>query len=230
MGIRTLDTAMALDRVRDELIYTEARQRAAVETGNLAEEMAAMTERVGAIEKEQSERRRQQVLAQAQVDAVDADLDAWVDALAVTLGSITRRNFDDPLWQRYFGNRTPYLLRRLGLESEMQRVRGWARSLQEQQEPDLLELGRKLEAILVAGDQAVAQRREAIRRRADHRAEIPSLFDDINALRLAHYGALLAIAAETRKDRAWAEGFFRRGTRSTARRVDEPADAPAPSP
>ena len=51
--------------------------------------------------------------------------------------------------------------------------------------------------------------------------------EDVNAVRLTTYGALLGIAAKTRRPKAWAESFFMQSSASNEN-IDVDVDTPAP--
>ncbi len=78
---------------------------------------------------------------------------------------------------------------RLGLESELGKVRPWPESLKTESEKELRKEADSLVKIIAAGDSALAARRSAAAQRADHRVrEIVRLIDDVNAARLSVYG------------------------------------------
>ena len=126
-----------------------------------------------------------------------------------------RRNCSAVYKARYLGPLTLGALVRLGLESQLKRVRGWTSSLESEPEEALRKLGKRLAKVIVGGDAALAQRGSAAGARATHRArEITSLVADINAVRRDTYGALVRLGIKGRRPKDWPERFFRRGASS----------------
>jgi len=66
----------------------------------------------------------------------------------------------------------------------------------------------KLSALITKGKSIVAAKRTAEFNRTEARLDIRAWKDDANAVRLANYGELLAIAAKTGRGKDWAEAFF----------------------
>ena len=127
---------------------------------------------------------------------------------------------------RYLGTWTVGAIVRLGLESQLKRVRGWVASLESEPEDPLKKLGKRLAKVVAAGDKALTQRVDAAASRATHRArDITSLVDDANAARRATYGALVLLATKTKRPKDWPERFFRRGSAKVAKPV-----TPGPEP
>ena len=108
-----------------------------------------------------------------------------------------------PRYRRYFAN-APWTYIRMGLESELSRVRGWVGSLDGEPEASLKEHGQKLTALIANGDAALEQRRKAVSSRSDHRVRsITSLIEDINAARGALFGNLASKAAQAHLPIDW---------------------------
>ncbi|MBK9264984.1 MAG: hypothetical protein IPM54_35030 [Polyangiaceae bacterium] len=65
-----------------------------------------------------------------------------------------------------------------------------------------------LKSLVDAGNTALADVRAAELGRTDARIDIRAWKDDVNAIRLANYGELLAIAAKSGRTKDWADAFF----------------------
>jgi hypothetical protein len=89
-----------------------------------------------------------------------------------------------------------------------------------------------LETLIASGNGVLGQIRTAALGRAEARLDIRAWKENVNALRLANYGELLAIAAKSGRSKDWAEAFFL-NTKSSAtdgddELDDESAENPAP--
>jgi hypothetical protein len=71
---------------------------------------------------------REEVVAQAAVNAADDALDDWVHELDVALKHLVAGDTESPRYRRYF-SAAPSSLIRMGLETQLGRVRAWADSL-----------------------------------------------------------------------------------------------------
>lgn len=228
MAVRTLPYADSLDRHWEELIYTEARLLSDARAADLAPPIALLITRVESTRQEQRTTWRDEVRAQAAVDAADDALDEDVAAVAKALLDQTRGDRKDPRYRRYFP-KAPSDTIALGLQSELGRVESWPASLQGDPDPALQALGEKLQTSVEQGKAALGERTRAAMARADYRVRsIVRLIDDINAARLSLFGTLAQRAATTPQlDRAWPDRFFRHVTRKP--KAAKPSAPPAPS-
>jgi hypothetical protein len=214
MSIGTLQGTLSLDTLWEELIFTEARLSVEEPSKPFALTFQDLLTRLGTVRNGQLEVWREEVLAQALVSAADDRLDDLVRALARVLLRLVNADVRAPLYLRYFAS-TPSSVVRLGLESEVARVRGWVDSLVSEPDKDLQALGAQLRTLVGQGDLALERRRKAGAARSDHRVRaIVPLIDDINSARLSVFGALTKIAGEQRLPRDWSDRFFRHSTRA----------------
>ncbi len=214
MAIRIIRDNESLESIWDELVFTEARLLGDEQAKGYAPAITDLLARVEQVSGGQLGLRREAVTAQAQVDAVDDQLDDWVHSLDTALLTIVDQNAQSPRYRRYF-SATPSSIIRLGLESELARVRSWAGSLATEPEAALQQLGAQLSKVVVDGDAALQRRTLAATARSDHRVRsITSLIDDINGARLSIFGALLQKGATLRMPADWANRFFRHATRT----------------
>ncbi|AKF03819.1 hypothetical protein [Sandaracinus amylolyticus] len=211
-GIRTIQGDDSLESVRDELIFTRARLLARPETAALAAQLDPLLARVTDVRDGQESAWQAETEAQARVDVADEDLEDSIDDVDAELKHLDR-DPESPRRRRYF-KKPPSELRKLGLESTLREIEGWAASLQSEPEVSLQDLGRTLEARVAAGRDALQARTRAASVRGDHRArEILTLLDDVNAGRLGLLGDLQRLASAQRRDASWAARFFRRAER-----------------
>ena len=195
-------------------MFTEARLLGDEQAKAFAPIISALLVRVEQMHGGQLGLRREVATAQAQVDAIDDQLDDWVRTLDTALLTIVQQDAQSPRYRRYF-SAAPSAVIRLGLESELGRVRSWAGSLASESEPTLQQLGARLSKLALDGDAALERRRQAATARTDHRVRsITTLIDDINGARLSLYGQLILRATELHLPSDWANRFFRRTSRS----------------
>ena len=223
MSVRIIRDTESLDSIWDELVFTEARLLGDEQAKSFAPTITDLLTRLEQVSGGQLGLRRESVTAQAQVDAVDDQLDDWVHALDIALWNIVAQDAKSPRYRRYFSV-SPSSIIRLGLESELARVRPWADSLATEPEVALQQLGAQLQKLAADGDAALKRRTQAATSRTDHRVRsITTLIDDINGARLSLFGALLQKATELHLPPDWPNRFFRRISHS-------PRVQPAPTP
>jgi hypothetical protein len=229
MAIRTLDDTLSLDGFWEELVFTEARLLGDEQAKEFAPTFGQLLSRVEQVRTGQLGTWREEVAAQAAVAAVDDQLDDWVRALDTALLNVVAQDTRSPRYRRYFAV-APSAIIRLGLESELARVRAWTSSLTSEPEAVLKDLGSQLGKLVAQGDRALDQRRKATATRSDHRVRvITSLIDDINGARLSLYGTLTKKAVDLHLPHDWPNRFFRRATRSPGENASPPKPAPQPS-
>jgi len=223
MAIGTLQETLSIETFWEELIFTEERLSGDEVAKEFAPSFKELLARLGPVRDGQLAAWHEEVSAQAAVAAADDRLDDLVRTLAKALLRVVDDDVKSPRYLRYFAT-TPSSIIRLGLESEIARVRGWVDSLTSEAEKDLQDLGAQLGKLVEQGDQVLERRRKAAAARSDHRVRaITSLIDDINSARLSLYGTLTKKAAELRLPRDWPDRFFRHSTRS-------PKEDPQPVP
>lgn len=217
--IRTLQYSESLDRVWEELVYTEARFLGDPLTKDLAPAHAALLTRHEAVRAGQRAVWRGEITAQAAVDAANEGLDATTVSFgAKLLGAVNSRR-EHPRFKRYFPEGV-YAVEKLALARQIERVRTWPESLRGEAEPEIQAFAARFEADIAAGTAALEARAQAEAARADQRVrEVIPFIDDVNAARMSAMGRLLQRTVKHELDRDWAEGFFRR----TQRRV-QPED------
>jgi hypothetical protein len=208
----------------EHIVYTLARLSAHPLGKPFVADFKALEKRLEALENSQRGTWRDEVIAQALVDVVDDDLDDATRALSRELSyadgeknSRAKRYFAKPA-NRYVS---------LGLQSQLEVVEGWPRSLKAEPEAALKQLAARISAIIVEAKRALTGRSEAISARADHRVrEVLAFVEDHNHLRLATHAALTSAAVKGRLARDFADRFFRRDSRASVAEVE--TDVPVP--
>jgi len=212
--IKTIQYSESLDTVWEELVYSEARCLKDANAKSFAKDFGGLVERCDEVRGGQRSRWRAEIVAQAGVDAADDGLDDTVDDVDVELAHVLRGDRASPRYKHYFSKPKNEIVR-LGLESELGKVRAWPVSLKNESEKPLQKLSPRLESDIAAGDAAVAERVAAAQERAVHRLkEITTLIDDVNAARRSIYGTLLTRGEELKLESDWASRFFRRTARA----------------
>lgn len=119
---------------------------------------------------------------------------------------------------------------RLGLQSELERVKAWPESLAGEKDAKLSADGQALAAAIEQGRKALDARSAAAAARADQRVrEVLPLIDDVNAARLSLHGLLAQRAAERDLPRDWPDRFFLHGHAHHRAAVEGAATQPAAS-
>jgi hypothetical protein len=228
MSIRTIRHDEPLSAIRDELVYTRARLRKNAHASEHVPAIQPLLDRWDKVNQGQLHCWDAEVEAQAGVDEQDDALDDVVEEIDVEIRRASPDERAAPRYKRYF-QKPPSTIVRLGLASELDRVRSWPASLQGEQEQELKELGSRLQGLVAGGGTALGERASAIAATADHRVrEIISFVDDANATRLSLYGALVTLASRLGLPKDWPNRFFRRSTRSA--RSAAPARPAEPPP
>ena len=219
MAIRTIQSDESLDSVWEELVYTEARLLKDPMTVALAVPITALIARTEEVQTGQRRAWRDEIVAQAGVDAGNDTLDEVVDEFSEELRHAEGGSVQTPRYRRYFKQPRNEIVR-LALEAELGKVETWPASLASEPEAELKTLGVRLGHVMSSGGQALAERVSAAGRRADHRVrQIHLLIDDSNAARLSLYGTLLQVVTEQGRPRDWPNRFFRKSTPSPPRKT-----------
>ena len=228
MTIRVIRDNEALETTWEEMVFTESRLLGDANAKVFAANITGLVSRLEQVRSGQLGVWREEITAQAAVNALDDRLDDWVRSFDLVLQTIVKQDTTSPRYKRYFAV-PPSQIIRMGPEKELNRVRAWADSLATEPEAALQEQSAQLKSIIVDGDQALERRRNAATARADHRVrDITSLLDDINGARSSLYGALMQQATELHLPRDWPDRFFRHAAK-TARAPVPPQPAPQPT-
>ena len=228
--IRTIPHDEGLDSIWEELVYSESRTLKDKNAKDQAKPFAQLIERCDEIRAGQRQAWRAEIVAQAGVDAADDALDDDVDDLDTELLHAERGERTSPRYKHYFSKPKNEIVR-LGLESELGKVRGWPASLKAEPEKPLQKMAGRFETDIEAGDAAIKERQETAQVRSAHRVkEIVTFIDDVNAARRSIYGILLSRGEELKMDSDWAGRFFRRTARAPKAKAEKVLAQPEKKP
>jgi hypothetical protein len=210
MVLRSLRDSESLDSIWEELVFMESRLSGDENGKEFAPTISGLIARLDGMRNGQYSTWREEVAAQAAVTAVDDQLADWIRTFGIALTNLLGGEMQSPRFKRYF-TAAPWTVIRLGLESELGRVRGWVNSLANEPEQVLKDLGIRLRKLVEQGDIAVERRRKAASMRIDHHVRsITSLIDDINGARISLYITLSQRAIDLHLSSEWSIRFFRR--------------------
>jgi hypothetical protein len=220
--LRTIQQSESLDAVWEELVYTEARFLVDPLAKDLAAAHTALIERLEQARTNQRRAWRDEIVAQANIDAQNVALDATTVRFGAKLLAAVNGNRSTARWKRYFPDTVSAVVR-LALGRQVEKLRGWPASLQGETEPELQAFSERFKQHLTEAEASLHGRIDAAARRADQRVrEITTLIDDVNATRMDAMGKLLNRTVQHELSRDWAEGFFRRAQRQV--RADDESD------
>lgn len=218
MAPRLIQYDDSIDFIWQEVVYTEARLIADPTAADLAPRVASVFPKLDGVRAALLGVVRTEVVAQAQVDAADDQLDDVVTRVGKALDRVVDGDREDPRWNRYFANTTPRKVTVQALEAEVKTVRTWSASLKTEEERALQKLSEPMAQAVARGDEALAARTAAAGQRRDFNArDKAKLVDQLNNLRLDVHADLSKRVVPNKLDRAWPDGFFRKGpSRSVA--------------
>ncbi|MER2564271.1 MAG: hypothetical protein ABTQ32_26305 [Myxococcaceae bacterium] len=226
MAVRLLRQSLSLVAHWEELVYAEARLSAHPLGKPFLPEVRGLLKSLEGIERAQRGSWREEILAQAAVDAVDDGLDDATRELSRQLTFIDGKK--TARLKRYFV-REPSRYIAFGLQTQAQALAGWPSSLKKEPEGVFKALGSTIAGLLKEAAVVLQQRIDAIGATADHRArDIVGFTDDHNRVRLSIHAALTVAGSKHGLARDFADRFFRRELRESA--PDQPAAAPAEEP
>lgn len=221
MIIRTIRDSESLDSAAEELVFTSSRLSSDEHAKEFAPAVDGLLAQVDQVRSGQVGASRDEVAAQAAVSAADDQLDDWVASFDRVLKDVVRGDTQSPLYKRYF-TAAPWTFIRMGLESEISRVRGWVDSLASESNQSLKDQGTRLATLITQGEAVLDRRRKAASARSDHRVRsITSLIEEINTTRAALYGKLASKAAEVGLPIDWPSRFFRKAARARSESSDD---------
>lgn len=225
--LRTLRETQSLDSIWEELVYTEARLAGDALTRDLVPIFTALLDRWDGVSAAQRAVWREEIRAQAGVDAANAGLDRSTGRLSARFLGVIDGKRTNPRYARYFPHGA-YAVQKLALESQLKVVRAWSASLKKEPEAEVQSFAPTFEKHVEEGDAAVRARVDAAAKRTDQRVrEIVTFIDDVNAARLRVLGRLLQRAEKNKLDQDWAEDFFRHGSRQVRAEAAEEDPDPA---
>lgn len=226
-----LDTGMSLLEVRDEVVFTRNALQEDPEARDLAPRFAALLERWPAVLAGQLACWDAQQLCALRISLCDDVLDQEVKAFARDLLDANGGDRTAPHFEHYFAPGTPPSeLVRPVLGDELETVRAWLPSLEQESDPKLSAYHARFAALVVHADAMVADsaRADADNARFRNLGELAVYLKDIQTERDATFSIAdrrVTKNPEKNLPRAWASGFFR--TRRPAPLTEEERKAQA---
>lgn len=227
--MRVIDTKFSLISFWQQLVFTEAALLAHPDTAAMAAPFTTLLESFQELHGADLKTRRAVLQAQARAVIGDQNLDDGVrrlhsDTLSELLQDRSHAIFK-ALFSSDIGSTVRFALARQ-IPVVQQIVGNLALSIiPASLKPHIA----KLEALITAGQEALAKRTEAAFGRTEANLGAAAWKDDVNAVRLTSYGALLGVAAKTRRPKAWAESFFMQSSEANEN-VEVDSDASVPTP
>ena len=227
MSVPVIKQDESVGNIRAELVYTRARLKADTRTQDLATVVDDLIRRATLASNNQQQAWDAETEADAMVDARDDALDDVVRDFAANLLFVVKDRTSDR-FTLYFDT-SPANVIRMGLQSELTKVKPWVAKIAGEPEAQVQAFGAKLQAAIADGDTAIAQRDTARTNRAVQRVrELHSLVDDVNAARRSLYGLLVQRGEQLKLGADWAERFFKHAVRTAKAPVASAPTPPAP--
>jgi hypothetical protein len=207
--MRAIPLDRSLDLFWDDLVYLEAALLVAGETEALAAAIAAHLALYEGLVAHERGARRTALQASARARIADAGIDDRLRALHSSLLYRSRQDHRAPAVTAVFPNGVAEAVRH-ALPRQVEVTEDIVRTLGLSHYDDALRAEHvpALTAAVQAGRAALEKRRGAELGRAEARLEVQGWKEEANALRLATYSQLLALAARTHRPRGWADAFF----------------------
>lgn len=221
--MRQISTDRSVDAFVDHLVYLEATLSAVEQTQELVGPVTAQIGALGEVRVQDLETRRKLVTAQARCAVGDLIVD---DAITELANEALFASGQDRKARPYVSifTEAPHRLTRFSLRRQVTVIVDLEQRLQLSVVPEDLR-ARHAPALAAAREHAQAlleERRAAELQRTEARIRINDAKEDTNALRLQVYSQLLALAAQHRHTRSWADTFFRKSRRAAEPEDNEP--------
>jgi hypothetical protein len=208
--IITLTADDGLLVIRSELVHTRAKLFVRPETRSMVAPYDALLTRWTLVQQGQLGAWDREDIADALVEVADENLDDRTGLIVEDLSHAFGK--DHATYRRFMREDSKSTIVRMGLASEIERVKDWPDSLRTV-EP-VAGHADPLAGLLTEGRSALDERGRANGARADHRlTEILAYVDDVNGARRSTYYALGQYAVEHGLPASWPKRFFRTRTR-----------------
>lgn len=228
--MRTIREKESMDKVIEELTYTEACLLADEHTKDLSAEFSKLIATAYEVDKGQKEGWRKEWAAEASLNVADGKLDDFVIKLDATLRMllVNEPNYRvSPRYQRYFRER-PSALVRLPPIKQADAMATWSASLLGEAEKELQALGSTLEGVLKETHTAEQAYTTAVRERTDYRIRvIVPLIDKVNVLRQNTHATLTQRKNQHKLPKDWPARFARIMVAKSTPKEKESPPAPA---
>lgn len=208
MAVPTIQLASSLEVIWMESAYTRACTKAEPLAQDLEPIFIAFVKRTLEVGAEQRNHWEDDLIQQANIRFLNINLDSQTSSVDKHVLLRVDMNRKDSEYQQFFPQ-APSAIIKLGLESQLDVVRGWPTKLDAIDDAQIQAHGKSLGQLIVQGDAAIQARADARARTAVHRVRrIEALIHDLNAARQSAYGELLKRAVANDKPKAWARAFF----------------------
>ncbi len=211
----------------DNLVYAEAALLATPETAPFADVLTAHLATFGPLLEQDLGARRGLLQAYARGRIADGGVDDRLRTLHADALHAARQDRDAPGFRALFPDGLAERIRH-ALARQLVIAADVVEKLSLRHFDDAFRAAHvpALQAAIEAGRAALEARRKAELARTEARLDVQAWKEEANALCLATYSQLLALAARERRGRAWADAFFLGETRDRAADEPEAPDAP----
>lgn len=226
--MRVLDTKFSILSFWQHLVFTEAALLAHPDTAPLAAGFTTLLDAFQSVHTGDLATRRSTLQAQARSVVADLNLDDGIRKLhSDTLSEVTQDR-EHAIFKALFSSDIGATIR-----FALARQIGVAEKLIEDLGLSLIPAAlkghvEKLGALIASGREVLEGRKKSAFARTEHNLDSGAWKEDVNALRLTAYGALLGVAAKTRRPKSWVESFFMQAA-ETKESVDVDTDATTPA-
>lgn len=227
--MRVLPEDWAIDIFRDDLVYLEASLLADERTEDLAPAVGAAIAELEAVSKGGPAVQRAVVQASARAARADANLDDCLRSAHSALLAEARQDRSHPVFRAVWPAPIHEVVRH-ALQRQVDVAQKIADKLSLSPVPDAIRDKHRplLESAIARGQAALAARRDAELARMHHRVDEVAVKQEVNAVRLSVYSALLLRASSSRAAKAWADSFFAATKRSSGE--EDAGVSPEPNP
>jgi hypothetical protein len=193
----------------EELTFLEAALLADEETSALAAPVTAAVEEFMPTLQRELGTRRSVIQSNARTSVADARIDLGIRGLFSATLHLVGQNRKMPAFTALFTTHIGEVVRHaLGRQVEIARDLLDKLSLPHYTPEFRAAQAAALEPLIARGAAVLEEQRAATLARAAGRLDVRAWKDEANAVRLSVYASLLAIAAQTGRNKAWAEAFF----------------------
>lgn len=210
MGIPLLKKSSSLDAIWMEVVFTKARMKAEGLAEDMGGEFEEFEKRVNQVDAEQRFCWGEEIMVQAVLTARKVALQEAVVGFENDLLHYVKKAREAKEYKQFF-REAPSAILHMGLETQLDLMRGWPLKLAAFEGDTFKAHGRVLEEVVGKMDEVIKQKADVVAKTAVHRVrQIEGLIDEINQARQLAYGELVKRGTAHRKTRDWARSFFRK--------------------
>lgn len=210
----------------EDLTFLEAALLADDETRALAAPVTPVIDVFSQILQRELDTRRTQIQSSARASVADARIDFGIRGLFSSTLHLVGQNRKHPAFTALFSTHIGDVVRHaLGRQVEIARDLLGKLTLPHYSEEFRAAQTAALQPLVARGAEVLEERRQSELARTTGRLDVRAWKEEANAVRLSVYAALLSLAAQTGRSKAWAGAFFQSKSASPA--GDAGDDAPA---